>query len=366
MHTDLINGVSVTYTASTFVGNVDGVLVTHIASPTPSVYTEVVNGVSVTFTGSVFTGTVKGVLVAHTAASSPSVHADVINGVPVTYTGSIFTGTINGLKVTKTAPGLHTDMINGVTVTYTGSTFVGTVNGVLVTHTATPTMFKTQIAPSAKGTSSFTTNLGILELPEAFTNNDYFIAMYMPTLLSVLLKCFWTVIFAATMMMEPFFKLAEDGGAKAKESLGATFMSSSTTRESVESMPGHYIMMLTAGIYLMIHALAPLASESMGVQATGHCQTEHGIAPCNPAWLVNLTVIHLLQALLGAIAVAVAAVMFLQRKRTESGVYSNPSSIASIASLFHNKDVIRNFRQVDAHANKEELRASAVFSQVHI
>jgi uncharacterized membrane protein YhaH (DUF805 family) len=178
-----------------------------------------------------------------------------------------------------------------------------------------------------------------IQIGDHFTNIDYFNAMYLPTLLAVMLKSIWVVVFASTKMMEPFHQLSKAKGATAEDTL----------------FQNHWVMALTTGIYVILAFVPPLASESMTVKFLSECSKPGGRTfKCGPAWMVDVSAIRGVEILLGMMAAMVLVLVVLQWDR-KNGVMSDPSSIASMASFLHHPEVLADFRGIDTMANPIEL-----------
>lgn len=219
------------------------------------------------------------------------------------------------------------------------------------------------VSSSSSSTSSSPTNAVDHSLPQLeiqiggqFTNIDYFNAMYLPTLLAVMLKSIWVVVFASTKMMEPFHQLSKLNGATAEDTLFADYLSTGLSLNSVKAIfQAHWVMVLTTGIYVILAVVPSLASESMTVKFLSECSKPGiGTFKCGPAWMVDVSVIRGVEGILGLMAAMVLALVVLQWNRT-NGVMSDPSSIASMASFLHHPDVLADFRAIDTMANDFEL-----------
>lgn len=124
-------------------------------------------------------------------------------------------------------------------------------------------------------------------------------------------------------------------------------------------LSGHSYMLLVSTIAYLIEMVAPLSSEFLGVDVHHGCipdpamaQTQH---PCPTRLVVHLIPARVLQGLLCLIAILIIFTIFLSRHRP-SGVYSDPSSVAVMASLLHHPDVLQDFKRLDA-SDKELERA---------
>ena len=190
----------------------------------------------------------------------------------------------------------------------------------------------------------------------AFTKVDYFYAMYLPILLAVLLKFVWVIVFASTKMVEPFHQLAKPRGATAEDTLFADYLSTGLSLSSVKAVfQGHWVMALTTTIYIMLVFVIALASESMRVISLGTCANKT-VAKfnCDPAWMVNISVIRGIEVILLLMVIMIIILVILQSKR-KNGVFSDPSGIASMASLLHHPEVLADFQALDPMISSDEL-----------
>lgn len=228
------------------------------------------------------------------------------------------------------------------------------ISTVVAIKTSTSSSFASTSSTSAAD-SSFTQS--DLRIGNNFSRLDYFNAMYFPILLAVILKSVWVVVFASTKMMEPFHQLSKPRGATAEDTLFADYLSTGLSLSSVKAVfQGHWVMALTTGVYVLFALLPSLAAEAMTVKFLAKCDTHSdiGTVRCDPAWMVDVSVIRGIEILLGMMAIMVLVLVILQWKR-KNGVMSDPSSIASMASLLHHPDVLADFQQIDPMANTDEL-----------
>ena len=197
-----------------------------------------------------------------------------------------------------------------------------------------------------------------VQLGDHFDTSDYFIASYMAVIVAVLLKVVWQMVFSALKMMEPFFQLTQPGGATAKQSLLAEYLSTGYSKNHLRHIfTGHWVLLLGTIAYISISVLAPLATETSTVVATAYCNLpDGGHQPCNAVWVLNASVARGLEAILSLTAVLVFALIVLQWPR-KSGIFSNPSSIATMASLLSHEDTLNDFRHLDQSADDEQLSA---------
>jgi hypothetical protein len=201
-----------------------------------------------------------------------------------------------------------------------------------------------------------------VQIGTTFTKADYFNASYLGTLLAVVLKNVWNIVLASTKVMEPFYYLSQPDGASAKECLLADYLSSGLSLNSLRGMlSGHWVMLLTTVIYFQMGLLAPLAAESMTVRATSLCNTPNGPQPCNAVWIVNVSVARSLEALMALTAALIFALIVIKwqhHRRDQTGLLSNPSSIATMASLLGEPSVISDLRRIEPDATRDQVAAA--------
>jgi hypothetical protein len=223
--------------------------------------------------------------------------------------------------------------------------------------TAARTTGSSQLAMTTARTTGSALSESHVEISGTFTKLDYFLSLYLPTLLAVLLQTVWAVVFAVTKMMEPFYQLASPDGALAKDSVLVEYLSSAMSISTLRTiLSGHWVMLLASIIYFSAGLLAPLASESMGVQPTATCHTAISAdQPCAPTWIVFLPAARALEALLAFLFIAVFLLLIVSSRRM-SGVYENPTSIRSMVNLLGEPAVQRDFQDIEPNATKSDVK----------
>jgi hypothetical protein len=109
-------------------------------------------------------------------------------------------------------------------------------------------------------------------------------------------------------------------------------------------------MFCISTIASLTELLAPISTEFLYVDVK-YCHQYF----CWPARLsTKLLAARFLQSLLALIAVLVSFAILLGRKRS-SGVYSNPSSIATMASLLHHPKVLDDFHNLGPWASDNDV-----------
>lgn len=113
---------------------------------------------------------------------------------------------------------------------------------------------------------------------------------------------------------------------------------------------GHFSVWGSGLISLAVLSLAPLASETVYIGFVGQsvCTATSGRTACTPRLGVHLTTARVVQGILVIIAALILA-LIITTARKRSDVYSNPLSIASVAVLFQDQELIDEVRQLDPY-----------------
>jgi hypothetical protein len=214
---------------------------------------------------------------------------------------------------------------------------------------STPTNPLTTPPPGAPAPGEYSLNQG------PFTDADYFIGSYLPTLIAVIYRISWTIIYAAIKLLAPFFELAEPGGALAEKVFGLYYLSSSLRPTTVLALTnGHWLVFWSSIVVIVVGLMAPLASEVVKVDTQDGCTDGSGPNPCPPQVIVDWRVARILEGLLAFSAVMLITLWSMQRRRS-TGVLADPSSIATMTSLLHNPEVLDDFRNIDSVASEKEI-----------
>ena len=190
-----------------------------------------------------------------------------------------------------------------------------------------------------------------MDRPVAYlTDQKYFVGAYLPTFLAIVYRVLIGMVYSATKMMEPFYCLSEPAGALAKDFLNINYLSTNDSLDPFVAMfKGHWLMLTVSILYSGVGLLTPFASELLSFQK--FCNS-HG--ECGPEMRVNPIIGRILQGLLSFAAVMLISFWAMQR-RHRSGLHADPSSLATMASLFHHPEVVDAFRRIDPDATKREI-----------
>ena len=180
----------------------------------------------------------------------------------------------------------------------------------------------------------------------------YFIMGYLPVLLAVILRMVLGYFYDAMKMMEPFHTLCNSQGVKAKDFFWINYLSANDNFAPFAAMlSGHWTMLWTSIIYTAAQTLSPFAAELLHVEY-GRWSDGRIIVSGHSLW-INETIARVLQGLLTFICIMLVNVYMLLRAQ-KGGVYNDPSSIVSIASLLHHPEALSDFQRLDISASKNE------------
>lgn len=187
-----------------------------------------------------------------------------------------------------------------------------------------------------------------------------FVGNYLALVIAVLLRQFWTAIYAQAKLIEPFIRLAEGRGVPASAVLSTFYLSSNIIPEPILALSKRlWIVLWTSSIYFVVGFLAPLSSELLFLNTKySGCPFPQPNNPVNPCWPPRLSIdpvlSRIVQGLLTYIAIMTLTLM-LMTFRVRTGIYSDPSSIGSIAALVHHPGVIEDFRTLSEDASIKDI-----------
>jgi hypothetical protein len=187
------------------------------------------------------------------------------------------------------------------------------------------------------------------------TSGDYFIGAYLPTLVAVLIATPMTIIAFRCRQFEPFYQLARSEGATAYHSLCVDYSSAIPSKTLFTALVrGHWVLVLTSALLFSASLLAPLASETIFIGLTGSCTSSDAGSKCGATLSVSPVVARVTEALLGIMAVLTLLVIVATHKRYFTG-FSDPRSIAGLATLFQRPDVLEDFRRARLFSSNKEF-----------
>lgn len=186
-----------------------------------------------------------------------------------------------------------------------------------------------------------------------------FVGNYLALVIVVVFKQFWTAIYAQAKLIEPFIRLAEGNGVPVSTVLSTFYLSSNLTPDPLLALSKRlWLVLWTSLAYFAVGFLAPLSSELLFLDTsyTGCPVTLNN--PVNPCWPPRLSidpiVSRVVQGLLTFIAIMTLTFMGMSF-RMRTGIYSDPSSIGSIAALVHHPEVIEDFRTLSEEVSIKDI-----------
>lgn len=246
-------------------------------------------------------------------------------------------------------------------ITMAGTTVAPTTAAsfAVATNAASPARTSSLSSTSTSAPVDPTVNADLVLLKIDFQNYDYFLAMYLPKIIAVILGCIWSIIFASLKLMEPFYRLSARSGAFAKEALFGNYLASEILPSSLAAMfRGQWVLILGATCLLGWAGVIALCSEAMLVISKGKCMDAEGKEfRCNPGWAVDLPILRTLMVLIGLIFVLTFIITWIMYRRRRTGVYADPSSIAAMNELLGHPEVMQELRGIDPLAADKEIQA---------
>jgi hypothetical protein len=193
---------------------------------------------------------------------------------------------------------------------------------------------------------------------------------YIPLMFAVIFKLFWTSIYANIKLIEPFIQLSTPKGGFARNVFHTFYLSSNLTPYPLLALlKGRWLVFWTSLVYVVVSLLAPLAAECIFVDTNYGCPNPNPAQPDNPCWPPKLshdpTILRLLQALLSYVAVMTLVIMFMVLG-SQTGVSSDPSSIAGITALVHHPDLLADFRELGSDASSKEIKSRLAGKRYHL
>jgi Protein of unknown function (DUF3433) len=194
---------------------------------------------------------------------------------------------------------------------------------------------------------------------QSWTSTDAFISTYLPVLIAVLFKQLWSAIYIKFKLLEPFVQLAESQGASASI-LQAYYLSNNLIPDPIIAVfKGHWHILWTSLVYLVVGFIAPLASELIYLDTKyTDCLTPQ-LDASNVCWPPRVTVDVLIaratQGVLAYVAIMTLALIIIRLRRPLT-VFTDPSSIAGLASLLHHPETVADMRALSGDTSPAEVK----------
>lgn len=192
------------------------------------------------------------------------------------------------------------------------------------------------------------------------TPYEYVVGGILPTVIAVIFSIPWHLLALAVKEIQPFYQLQHPDGATAQDSIGLDYRYSINAIATFTAMrKGHYLVWWTGLISMAILFVAPLATGTIFIGFTGLCTATSGRQNCFPKLSVYPVGARILQGILGFIAI-LTFFLAIAMLRKRSGVYANPLSIAALATLFQNQQVIEDFRRLNPYYTDTKMIRAAL------
>ena len=203
------------------------------------------------------------------------------------------------------------------------------------------------------------------------TTRDFVLGAFIPTIVAVIFSIPWRIVLAAVKEMEPFHQLSRSNGSTAEDSMTLDYLASINVIAIFNALrKGHYVVWWAGLISLVVLLIPPLASETIFISTTGDCSATAGREHCFPQLSVFPPAARAVEGILSFIALMTLALIITTLRR-RSGVYANPMSITSLATLFQHQSLIEKFRHIhgvspNAKQLKQALQGSLYRLGVYI
>ncbi|KAK5097950.1 hypothetical protein LTS08_006705 [Lithohypha guttulata] len=187
----------------------------------------------------------------------------------------------------------------------------------------------------------------------------YTLAMYIPPLYAVLGKAIWEMVFAAIKLIQPFERMNTELGSTASYSIFAEYLSSSISWDAFTSLTrGNSLPMLSGILYVVGQIAPPLYAASSTIKARSVCTYADGHQQkCDPAWVVDTLLLRVAQAIAGVCLLVVLLMIWFTR-RSRSGIASDPSSLASLATLMNDESLLNDIQKIGSEADHSSYAAA--------
>ncbi|GJC78778.1 hypothetical protein ColLi_01616 [Colletotrichum liriopes] len=291
---------------------------------------------------------------------APREFASVVGGTPTTV--ELVTTPSGTMPLSFTVITTVGGTVNTIVSTPKPITLVTSISGKPSTITSTPEP-TTRLSTIKASTATFTSvskptttdsadNVVTKVEKFGFTNGDYFVGKFLPVILAVMITIPLRIIDLNAKLYQPFFAMAQEGGALGKNSITLQFDGWKGFLAPFEVlMQGHPVPFITTLILWSSAMLVPLATEAIGMKLHGRCKVT-AIEGCGIQLGVSTMSAHALVALLACIIVLLLVLIYFLRN-WETGLHANPWSIVGISSLARNADIRPH--NIDFKASKKAM-----------
>lgn len=191
-----------------------------------------------------------------------------------------------------------------------------------------------------------------------FHDYYYFLALYLPKILAVVMATFWSIIFSGLKLMEPLCQLCTNTGAYASDSMFGNYLASGANFLSLSAtFRGQWVLLLGGTVLIGWAGVVALMSEAMDIISLEDCHTpELPSFRCAPGWVVNRPVLYALLALIGLIFALILILIIILSQRKPLDIFTDPSSIAAMAELLGNPLVMEDLQMIKPSSSNREVK----------
>ena len=195
---------------------------------------------------------------------------------------------------------------------------------------------------------------------QSIAPKEYVLGAFVPVIVAVIFTIPWQILNAAVKEIEPFYQLQRDDGVTAADSLALEYRSSINVIATVTAIrKGHFLVWWSGLISIVAVVLAPLATETVFIGFQGRCTPQTGRQACYPELNVYPVAARVLQGILSFMALLTLALAW-SLHRGKTGLRANAQSIAGLAALFQNPQVVEDFRRLNPHYTTSKMVSSAL------
>ena len=196
---------------------------------------------------------------------------------------------------------------------------------------------------------------GEIHFAPQITLRQYILVAFVPLIIAVLYTLPWRILDSTFREMEPFYQLNQPGGALGKHTLCLDYTTSWLITVPFRAISrGHFIPFWSSLISMAVLFIAPLSSEAFFVSVYGDCFA-NSTGECHAVWGVYPALVRSIQGILAFISVLLVLLIFFNFKR-QSGVYSEPLSMAGLGVLLSKSPLLKMLRQIDSMASNKEVK----------
>lgn len=199
-----------------------------------------------------------------------------------------------------------------------------------------------------------------------FDQSEVFISTYLAVLLAVIYRILLNVVHNNLTLIEPFRQLNEPNGALAENALFSFYHRQAGLLGPIPALRKRRWALACVGTAYLASCLLPaLASEAIWADTNWQCPFElrkpdDSNNPCAARMTASITVIRILQGLLGFSAVIILGLASLLLLR-KTGLPADPSSIATVSSMIRHPGLQEDIQALPTGAGSTlEIMRSAI------